>query len=67
MRWSHTQKERNALRPKTTDMTTWTLKSRWLVLLNWSFQDGFLEPCTDITAFEDEGDGLRGSTVCSFK
>lgn len=49
---SHTQNDKNALKPKTTEMTTWTLKSRWFELLNWSFQDGFLCPSADITAVD---------------
>ena len=44
----HTQKAKKALKPKATEMMTWTLKLRWLLFLNWSPQEGFLETLSDI-------------------
>lgn len=36
-------------------MMTWTLKLRWLLFLNWSPQEGFLETSSDIGGLASRG------------
>ena len=44
-------------------MANWTVKSRWFVLLNWSFQEGFLDKSVDIRNRVD-GDGEVQGSEC---